>query len=221
MPAAIMVAMALAATMSWRMAGNGLSTRLIFAVALMGGVAVLTFQLAGHAWQADLHMYFIVGLACLVAYCDYRPILIGAAAVALHHLVLNFILPAAVYPGGSDFGRVVLHAVILIVECAVLSWLALTLSQLIETTAQKTAEAEAASAAEARATRDHSAAEAQVKQDRDAARRELAAGFEHKIGSIVEAVAVAAREMQGLSTSMNNSNLETTRQTAEAAAAST
>jgi methyl-accepting chemotaxis protein len=221
MPATIMVALALAATMSWRMAGNGLSTRLIFAVALMGGVAVITFQLAGHAWQADVHMYFIVGLACLVAYCDYRPILIGAAAVALHDLVLNFILPAAVYPGGSDFGRVVLHAVILIIECAVLSWLALTLSHLIETTAQKTAEAEAASAAEARAMSDRSTAEAQAKQDRDAARRELAAGFEHKIGSIVEAVAVAAREMQGLSTSMNNSNLETTRQTAEAAAAST
>src|SRR5258707_9278777 len=160
MPTMIMVALALAATMSWRMAGNGLSTRLIFAVALMGGVAVITFQLAGHAWQADVHMYFIVGLACLVAYCDYRPILIGAAAVALHHLVLNFILPAAVYPGGSDFGRVVLHAVILIVECAVLSWLALTLSHLIETTAQKTAEAEAASAAEARAMSDRSTTEA-------------------------------------------------------------
>src|SRR3954471_1779807 len=113
MPTAIMLVLALTTTASWRMAGNGLSTRLMFAVALMGGVAVITFQLAGHAWQADVHMYFIVGLACLVAYCDYRPILIGATAVALHHLVLNFVLPAAVYPGGSDFGRVVLHAVIL------------------------------------------------------------------------------------------------------------
>jgi methyl-accepting chemotaxis protein len=221
MPAAVMVAMAMAATVSWRMAGNGLSTRLVFAVALMGGVSVITFQLAGHAWQADVHMYFIVGLACLVAYCDYRPILVGAAAVALHHLVLNFILPAAVYPGGSDFGRVVLHAVILLIEAGVLSWLALKLSHLFETTAQKTAEAEAASAAKARATIDHSAAEQKAKQDRDAARRELAIGFERKIGSIVEAVAVAASEMQGLSTSMSNSNAETTRQTAEAAAAST
>jgi methyl-accepting chemotaxis protein len=221
MPAIVMVAMAMAATVSWRTAGNGLSTRMIFAVALMGGVSVITFQLAGHAWQADVHMYYIVGLACLVAYCDYRPILIGAAAVALHHLVLNFILPAAVYPGGSDFGRVVLHAVILSVEVSVLSWLALKLSHLFETTAQKTAEAEAASAAEARATTDHLAAEQQAKQDRDAARRELAIGFERKIGSIVEAVAIAASEMQGLSTSMSSSNAETTRQTAEAAAAST
>jgi methyl-accepting chemotaxis protein len=221
MPAAVMAAMAMAATVSWRSAGNELSTRLIFAVALMGGISVITFQLAGHAWQADVHMYYIVGLACLVAYCDYRPIVIGAAAVALHHLALNFIFPAAVYPGGSDFGRVVLHAVILLIEAGVLSWLALKLSHLFETTAQKTAEAEAASAAEARANSDHAAAEQQAKRDRDAARRELAIGFERKIGSIVEAVAVAASEMQGLSTSMSNSNVETTRQTAEAAAAST
>ncbi len=64
-------------------------------------------------------------------------------------------------------------------------------------------------------------AEAQAKQDRDAARRELAAGFERKIGSIVEAVAVAASEMQGLSSSMSNSSAEAARQTAAAAAAST
>ena len=77
----------------------------------MGGVSVFAFQLAGHPWQIDMHMYFFAALACLVAYCDYRPIVAGTAAVALHHLVLNFILPAAVYPGGGDLGRVVLHAV--------------------------------------------------------------------------------------------------------------
>ena len=221
MPTAVMVAMALAATLSWRTSGNGLSTRLIFAVALMGSVSVFTFQLAGHAWQVDMHMYFFATLACLLAYCDYRPILAGAVAVALHHLVLNFLLPAAVYPGGADLGRVVLHAFILLIEAGVLSWLAVKLSGLFETTAQKTAEAEAASAAEARANIDRMTAERQAKQDSDAARRELAAGFERKIGSIVEAVAVTANEVQGLSTSMSKSNAETTRQTAEAAAAST
>ena len=221
MPAAFMVAMALAATLSWLTSGNGLSTRLIFAVALMGGVSVFAFQLAGHAWQIDMHMYFFAALACLVAYCDYRPVLAGTVAVALHHLVLNFLLPAAIYPGGADLGRVVLHAVILLIEAGVLCWLAVKLSSLFETAAQKTAEAETASAAEARANIDRMTAEAQAKQDSDTARRELAAGFERKIGSIVEAVAVAANEMQGLSTSMSKSNAETTRQTAEAASAST
>ena len=220
MPAVVMVAMAMAATVSWRTSGNGLSTRLIFAVALMGGVSVFAFQLAGHAWQIDMHMYFFAALACLVAYCDYRPILAATAAVALHHLALNFLLPAAIYPGGADLGRVILHAVILLIEAGVLCWLAVKLSNLFEMAAQKTAEAEAANAAEARANSDRMTAEQRAKQDRDAARRELAAGFERKIGSIVEAVAVAAGEVQGLSNSMNTSNADTTRQTAAAAAAS-
>ena len=146
--------MAIAATVSWASSGNGLSTRLTFAIALMGGASVFTYQLAGHPWQPDTHMYFFAALACLAAYCDYRPILAGAVAVALHHLVLNFLLPAAVYPGGADLGRVVLHAVILLIEAGVLSWLAVKLSGLFETTAQKTAEAEAANAAEARANID-------------------------------------------------------------------
>ena len=178
---------------------------------------MLVYQLSGHPWQIDMHMYFFAALACLVAYCDYRPIVAGTVAVALHHLALNFLLPAAIYPGGADLGRVVLHAVILLIEAGVLVWLAHKLSQLFETTAQKTAEAEAASAAEARANIERIEADHHAKQERDAARRELAAGFERKIGGIVEAVAVAAGEMQGLSSAMSASNAETARQTAAAA----
>ena len=69
-PAAFVTAMALAATMSWRMSGNGPSTRLIVAVALMADVSMFVFQLEGHRWQVDMHMYFFAALACLVAYCD-------------------------------------------------------------------------------------------------------------------------------------------------------
>ena len=87
---------------------------------------------------------------------------------------------------------------------------------------EKTAEAEAANAAASpRQSPSASKPNSKAKQERDAARRELAAGFERKVGSIVEAVAVAAGEMQGLSSSMSSSNAETTRQTAAAAAAST
>ena len=219
-PVALTAVMALAATMSWRASGSVLSTRLIFAVALMGGVAVFVLQLSGHPWQIDMHMYFFAALAFLVAYCDFRPIIIGTVAVALHHLVLNFILPAAIYPGGADFDRVVLHAVILLIEAGVLIWLAHTLALLFETAAQRTAEAEAAGAAETRANQYRAEAE-QTKQDLDAARRELATGFGRKVGSIVQAVAVAAGELQGLSSSMSDSNAETSRRTATVAAAST
>jgi methyl-accepting chemotaxis protein len=219
LPAAFMVAMAGVSTLSWRTSGNGPSTRLIFAVALMGGVSMLVYQFEGHPWQTDMHMYFFAVLAALVAYCDYRPIVAGTVAVALHHLMLNFVLPAAVYPGGSDLGRVILHAVIVVVEASILIWVAHTLTQLFAAAALKTAEAEAANAAEARANAERLEAE-QVKLSRDAARAELAAGFERKIGDVVEAVAVAARAMLGLSASMSDNNAETARQAAAASSAS-
>ena len=220
MPTLFMVAMAAAATMSWRTSGNGLSTSLVVAVALMGGVSVFAFQLSGHRWQVDIHMYFFAALACLVAYCDYRPILAGTVAVALHHLILNFIIPAAIFPGDADLGRVVLHAGILILETVVLAWVAHQLAQLFMTTAQKTAEAETANAAEARANAERGEAEQRAKLERDTAMRGLATEFESKIGHIVEAVAVAAREMQAMSSSMSHSSGEAARQTAAAASAS-
>jgi methyl-accepting chemotaxis protein len=221
LPAVFMVTMAAAATLSWRASGHGLSTSLVVAVALMGGVSVFTFQLSGHPWQIDMHMYFFAALACVVAYCDYRPLLAGTVAVALHHLALNFVVPAAIFPGGTDFGRVVLHAGILVLEAAVLVWVAHELARLFVTTAQKTAEAEAASAAEARANAARGEADQRARLERDTEMRGLATEFESKIGYIVEAVAVAAREMQGMSASMSHSSGEAVRQTAAAAAAST
>jgi methyl-accepting chemotaxis protein len=220
-PAAFMASFALAATLSWRLSGNGLSTRLVFAVALMSGVSMFAYQFEGHAWQIDLHMYFFAALACLVAYCDYRPIIAATVAVALHHLALNFLMPAAIYPGGADLGRVVLHAVILLIEAGVLIALAHKLQELFETTAVKTAEAQAAVASEARANNERSEVEERAKQDRDVARHRLAEGFERSVASIVQAVAVAAGEMQHLSSAMSSSSADTARQTAAAAAAST
>src|SRR5262249_24069618 len=153
-------------------------------------------------------------------YCDYRPVLAGTVAVALHHLALNFVFPAAIYPGGTDLGRVVLHAVILLMEAGVLMGLGLKLTQSFHTAARKAAEAEAANAAEAGASAAQATTEQSAKQARDASRRTLAAGFERKIGGIVDAVAVAAAEMQSLSASMSKSSADTAMQTSSAASAS-
>lgn len=219
-PTIFMAFLAVVATLSWRISGNGLSTRLVFAVALMSGVSMFTYQLEGHPWQIDVHMYFFAALACIVAYCDYRPIVAATTAVALHHIALNFLLPAAIYPGGSDFGRVVLHAVILLIEAGVLIALAHKLQELFETTAVKTAEAQAAMAAEARANSERSEIEQRAKAEREAAKQLLASNFERSIGGIVQAVAVAANEAQQLSSAMSNNSADTARQTAAAAAAS-
>ncbi len=221
MPVSLMAVLAIAATASWRISGNGVSTRCTVAVALMGGVSLLVYQLSGHPWQIDMHMYFFATLACLAAYCDFRPILIGAGAVALHHLTLNFAYPAAVYPGGADFARVVVHAVILIFEAAILVWLPYKLSQMFEVMAEKSAEAEAAKAAQQQAMAERVEADHQAKRERDTARRELADGFEQTIGHIVAAVAVAAGEMRGTSSAMNATAGEAARKAGLVAAAST
>lgn len=219
-PAIFMTIFALAATSSWRMSGNGLSTRLVFSVALMSGVSMFTWQFEGNPWQIDMHMYFFAALACIVAYCDYRAIAAATVAVALHHITLNFLLPAAIYPGGSDFGRVVLHAVILLIEAGVLIALAHKLQELFETTAVKTAEAQAAMAAEARANSERSEVEQRAKQDREAAKQRLASNFERSIGGIVQAVAIAAGEVQQLSSAMSSNSTDTAQRTSAAAAAS-
>jgi methyl-accepting chemotaxis protein len=108
------IGLAGAATLCWRTAPDSVETRLTVAVALVGMVALIVDQLSGDAWQIDSHMYFFAARAVLAVYCDWRVLLMGAGATAAHHLILNFLLPAAVFPGGADFGRVVLHAVIVV-----------------------------------------------------------------------------------------------------------
>ena len=221
LPAAVLLLIAAAVTGCWRIIGNGVPTRLAVAAALMGGVSMFTFQFAGHPWQIDTHMYFFAALACLVVYCDYRPIVAGTVLVAMHNLLLNFAFPAAVFPGGSDIGRVILHTLILFVEAGVLIWLALRLSSLFAMTEQKTAEAHAANDAQVRANAERIHAEHRVKQESKGAMRQFTEQFEHKVKHVIDAVATAAGEMQDMSASLSNTSEETARQSAAAAAAST
>src|SRR3954471_9533548 len=79
-PTIFAAAMAIVATLCWRSSGNSVSTRMVFAVALMGGVALFTFELNGHPWQSDMHMYFFSVLACLLAHFDYLSNLFCAIA---------------------------------------------------------------------------------------------------------------------------------------------
>jgi methyl-accepting chemotaxis protein len=90
------------------------------AVALVGQTSILVFLLSGHPWQVEMHFYYFAVLAMLAGFCEWPVLITAAALVALHHLSLNFILPSAVYPGGSDLLRVVVHAVIVVVETVML-----------------------------------------------------------------------------------------------------
>jgi methyl-accepting chemotaxis protein len=90
-------------------------------LALISQAGILTALFAGHPWQVDLHMHFFALLAVISALVDIRALLAAAGLVAVHHLTLNQWLPALLYPGGTDLPRTLLHAVIVLVETAILA----------------------------------------------------------------------------------------------------
>jgi methyl-accepting chemotaxis protein len=102
---------------------TSLAARTVVAIAFVMVVSALVYELGGSAWQIDAHMYYFAALAMLTGFACPVTILFGAGATALHHLILNFALPAAVFPGGADLTRVVLHAVIVVLETGVLLWM--------------------------------------------------------------------------------------------------
>ncbi len=184
--------MAGAATAMSKAAPGSAATRYVIGVALMGVVALLVGGFDGHPWQIDMHMYFFATLAILTAFCDWKTLVVSAAAVALHHLVLNFIYPSAVFPGGADFGRVVLHAVIVVVQVAVLSWVAWRLTGAFESGAVALNEVHAAheQANAAAGERDRMSAQAQASH-RDTM-NQLAERFRSAIGETVAKLSSSA-----------------------------
>ncbi|GGB57911.1 hypothetical protein GCM10011316_32490 [Roseibium aquae] len=115
-----------AANAAWLKFGAAVETRIATAVSLAALVALFVAALAApdpaQSFQLDGHMYFFAVLAILAGYVDRRALLAYAAVVAVHHLVLNFSFPAAVFPGGANLTRVVFHAVIVVAEVAALIW---------------------------------------------------------------------------------------------------
>ena len=121
--------------------------RTTMALSLIAFPMIWLFQWSGAEMMIDLHMTFFATLAILAVLADWRPVLAGAAATAVHHLSTNFIAPWLVYPDGPDFMRVVLHAIVLIVEAGAL----LALCHQLEMLILRQAEARAAQAATERA----------------------------------------------------------------------
>ncbi|MBV2186259.1 MAG: chemotaxis protein, partial [Rhizobium sp.] len=108
------------ATLTWMKDRTGSTTRVVTSMAHAATVAVLVYAFAGSPLQIDIHMYFFASLAICAVWVDWRAIIGYAALVAVHHVLLFFAMPFAIFPGESDFSRVVLHAVVLILQSGVL-----------------------------------------------------------------------------------------------------
>jgi methyl-accepting chemotaxis protein len=129
-PTLILAAVAVVATLCARFMKDGDALRVIMALALTAAPIVFVYAgrgatngMAGTSdWQIDYHMYFFAVFAMLVGYVDWKPIAASAALTAGHHLILDLLVPAAVFPE-EGLDRVALHALCVVAECSVLIWI--------------------------------------------------------------------------------------------------
>ena len=156
-PVAIAVAVTLIPSVIVRSGRADSTARIILGGTMPVYPAIMLYQAAGSSLQMDVHMVFFALLATLVVMCDWRAIVAGTAVIAVHHLGANLLIPAWVFPDGADLPRVLLHAVIVLIEAAVLIQISLQLEQMIERQAEARREAERLEQ-EAASTRDAIAA---------------------------------------------------------------
>jgi methyl-accepting chemotaxis protein len=151
------IALAAVPTAQRLMGAGALAIGTSAAVALAGLVALLvyvfTWSGSGMALQLDMHMYFFAALAICAGLIDWRPLIAYTGVVAVHHLVLTFVMPSAVFPDGASIGRVLLHATILLAQFGSLVWLTQTVKATFASAeaARETAEVALASSDAARA----------------------------------------------------------------------
>jgi methyl-accepting chemotaxis protein len=109
-------------------AGRPMTTiSLALAVTLVGQTSLLVYDFTGHPWQVEMHFYYFAVLAMLSGFCDWRTLALAGLLITLHHGTLDFVLPQAVYPGGSNLLRVGVHALIVVIEVAMLIGIGLTI----------------------------------------------------------------------------------------------
>lgn len=167
----------------------------IVAASSMLMIAGLVYMFAGDSWQIDLHMYFFAMLAVLSSMLSISAILVGTVIVALHHLILNFTFPYAVFPDGSEFGRVLLHAIILLIGAGAAIWLIYFVRKALAQSQQATEEALAANEQRQRLEEENRHREQEAQLSRQMMLEEMAESFESHMKSIIQRVAEAAGEL--------------------------
>jgi methyl-accepting chemotaxis protein len=103
---------------TWMAAPGSLASRLVLAVAAMGLVAV---QIDIARGMTEFHFGVFAVLAILLVYRDWRPIVMGAATIAVHHIVFDR-LQASGYGvyclSQPSFSLILVHAGYVVVQTA-------------------------------------------------------------------------------------------------------
>jgi methyl-accepting chemotaxis protein len=201
-----------------------LSSRLLLGTLAAIHPALGVFALSGHPWQMDAHMYFFVALAALTILYDWRPIALASALIAVHHIALDLIAPTMVFAQASNLGRVVLHALAVLLQFMILGYLTIQLQRLLAGQAVARAQSEqlaieadgrrheAEAAVSAIRTAEALAAEERRRREtieHDAAVRRraemlaLAAAFQQSVAAVVRSVGAAAGDLDESASTLN------------------
>lgn len=107
-----------------------LIARLVYAVILMAYSALLIQLGEG---ETEYHFSVFVLLSALLAWRDWRPLIMGAAVIALHHLVFNYLqqyglfhIAVFMHPG---LHMVIMHGLFVVVQTVFLVFLAVRMEQ--------------------------------------------------------------------------------------------
>jgi two-component system chemotaxis sensor kinase CheA len=84
-----------------------------FTAMCMGGLLVHFGQ---GSMQIEMHFYFFVLIALLAVFANPLAIITAAVTVALHHLVLFFVLPRSVFNYDASIWAVAVHAAFVVLE---------------------------------------------------------------------------------------------------------
>ncbi|MBX3595653.1 methyl-accepting chemotaxis protein [Sphingomonas sp.] len=200
--------------------------------------ALGVYALVGDPWQMDAHLYFLVTLAGLTILCDWRPIVLAAALIAAHHLLLLYLVPAWVFSGGGDIKRVLFHAAAVVMEATVLVYLTTMLRTLLQVQADardasertaviaddrreiaERAMSDAADAArrEAQERGQREAIASEAEAQRRIMQRDLTDAFQASMAGVVGTVGTAAAELEQLSTLLAELARRTNQETRESA----
>jgi methyl-accepting chemotaxis protein len=109
----------------YRMSPGSLPSRLAMASAFMIFCALAIQQTRG---MIEAHFGIFVLLAFLLYYRDWRPIVVAAGVIAVHHLAFNYMQAAGlgvyVLIDGPNLAIILLHAAYVVIESAILIYMA-------------------------------------------------------------------------------------------------
>ena len=102
---------ALLAALAYHLWAGTRNFRLVGAALLMVYSGVLVHFSGG---MIEVHFHVFVSMAFLILYYDWLPQVVAAVTIALHHIVLDEVVPGALFKDGHSLGIVALHALFVV-----------------------------------------------------------------------------------------------------------